>query len=72
MALALPVLEPFTPAKISQLSLITLSCLYCAVSTTIAYSIINMSGSTLPKTQVMILSKFLTLYQYYIINILLI
>lgn len=48
--LTLPVLEPLTDTKIRKLSSLTLSCLYAAVSVSMAMNILGLSSSVSPKT----------------------
>lgn len=50
-ALSLPVLEPLTPSKISQLSQCAMSALYCAVLASISGSVISMVSSSSQKFQ---------------------
>lgn len=45
-ALTLPILQPLTPSRIAKLSKCAISALYCAVLTSIASSVLNMSSST--------------------------
>lgn len=49
-ALTLPVNEPLTPGKLRKLSKLTLSCLYAALSTSMAMNILGLSSSLSPKT----------------------
>lgn len=46
LALSLPIIDPLTPNKIGQLSKCALSALNCAVLTSIALSVLNMSSSS--------------------------
>ncbi|XP_066993474.2 E3 ubiquitin-protein ligase UBR4 [Anabrus simplex] len=48
-ALSLPVLEPLTPEKLEKLCTLTMSCLYCAVSTATASSLLGISSVISPK-----------------------
>lgn len=48
--LTLPVMEPLTDSKLQKLSELTLSCLYAALSTSMAMNILGMSSSVSPKT----------------------
>nr|CAD7421628.1 unnamed protein product [Timema poppensis] len=48
-ALSLPVLEPLTPDKLEKLSVLTMSCLYCAVSNATASSLLGISSAVSPK-----------------------
>lgn len=50
VALSLPILEPLTPNKITNLSQCAMSALYCAVMASISVSVITMSGSTSQKS----------------------
>lgn len=45
-ALTLPILQPLSPNRIAKLSKCAISALYCAVLTSIASSVLNMSSST--------------------------
>lgn len=45
-ALSLPILQPLTPSRIAKLSKCAISALYCAVLTSIASSVLNMSTTT--------------------------
>ncbi|XP_023302423.2 protein purity of essence [Lucilia cuprina] len=45
-ALTLPILQPLSPSRIAKLSKCAISALYCAVLTSIASSVLNMSSST--------------------------
>lgn len=49
-AFTLPVNEPLTPEKLRKLSKLTLSCLYAALSTSMAMNILGLSSSLSPKT----------------------
>jgi E3 ubiquitin-protein ligase UBR4 len=48
-ALSLPVLEPLTPEKLEKLCVLTMSCLYCAVSNATASSLLGISSAISPK-----------------------
>ncbi|KAK7862494.1 hypothetical protein R5R35_005919 [Gryllus longicercus] len=48
-ALSLPVLEPLTPEKLEKLCILTMSCLYCAVSNATASSLLGISSVISPK-----------------------
>ncbi|XP_069695727.1 E3 ubiquitin-protein ligase UBR4 isoform X2 [Periplaneta americana] len=48
-ALSLPVLEPLTPDKLEKLCVLTMSCLYCAVSNATASSLLGISSAISPK-----------------------
>lgn len=48
-ALALPIYEPLESARLEQLSVLTMSCLYCAVSVSAAASIVTASTAVSPK-----------------------
>lgn len=50
LALSLPVLEPLSPNKISQLSKCAMSALYCAVMASISCSVLSMSSSSSQKS----------------------
>lgn len=50
MALALPVLEPLSAAKMEKLCTVTMTCLYAAVSVATANSILGISSAVSPKT----------------------
>lgn len=45
-SLTLPILQPLSPSRISKLSKCAISALYCAVLTSIASSVLNMSSSS--------------------------
>lgn len=49
-ALSLPVLEPLTQARLEKLTSVTMGCLYCALSTATAASVLGVSSAVSPKT----------------------
>ncbi|RZF46968.1 hypothetical protein LSTR_LSTR017013 [Laodelphax striatellus] len=49
-AMSLPVLEPLTKSRLEKLSTLTMSCLYAAMSTATAFSILGISSAVPPKT----------------------
>ncbi len=46
---SLPVLEPMTPVRLNNIIRVAMSCLYAAISVTMATSVVSMSGSTQQK-----------------------
>lgn len=73
--LTLPVMEPLTDSKLQKLSELTLSCLYAALSTSMAINILGMSSSVSPKTSTTVphvggtLSGMFSLYMDYLMKI---
>ncbi|XP_039287887.1 protein purity of essence [Nilaparvata lugens] len=49
-AMSLPVLEPLTKSRLEKLNTLTMSCLYAALSTATAFSILGVSSAAPPKT----------------------
>ncbi|XP_075228020.1 E3 ubiquitin-protein ligase-like protein poe isoform X3 [Lycorma delicatula] len=49
-AMSLPVLEPLTKPRLEKLCTLTMSCLYAALSTATAFSILGISSAVSPKT----------------------
>ncbi|XP_066906272.1 E3 ubiquitin-protein ligase UBR4 [Halyomorpha halys] len=49
-ALSLPVLEPLTQTRLEKLTSVTMGCLYCALSTATAASVLGVSSAVSPKT----------------------